>query len=272
VAFEKIAQYLGLSGPLVAAGLIYALFRFFDKKASDAANQAVTAWIKGEQYRRLDLKSAVVEAFDHLYGTPLFRMRSFLRSAGVSLLAVFAWVIFLVFSPVYVGGDDPSVFLLHFIEMCLIYAIPTIIFDYGSLFVVRRIVAIDSLNVKITILLVLISIFVAIVIVTIAIIEWITYIAHLLSPTENVALLWPPEPVWLLVAAPALLVHLWLPLLLLSAALTAALTAFFRAVGLAQWFIRHGDNHPLDAIGMVATAVVFVGAAAWQGISYLVLR
>jgi hypothetical protein len=69
---------------------------------------------------------------------------------------------------------------------------------------------------------------------------------------------------------PAYLVHLWLPLFLVAGTITGALNVFFQAVGWAQWFIKRGNSHPLDAIGMVASVVVFVGAAAWQGITYLV--
>jgi hypothetical protein len=36
--------------------------------------------------------------------------------------------------------------------------------------------------------------------------------------------------------------------------------------------VKRGSNHPFDAIGIVASTVVFVGAAAWQGVSYFALR
>jgi hypothetical protein len=57
---------------------------------------------------------------------------------------------------------------------------------------------------------------------------------------------------------------------LLGGTITGILSAFFRAVGWAQWFIKRGSSHPLDAIGIVAGAVAFVGAAGSQGVSYLV--
>jgi hypothetical protein len=71
---------------------------------------------------------------------------------------------------------------------------------------------------------------------------------------------------------PAILVHLWLPLLLLAGNITYGINTFFKTVGFAQWFIKRGSSHPLNAIGMVAAAVAFVVAAAWQGISYLAFR
>jgi hypothetical protein len=47
--------------------------------------------------------------------------------------------------------------------------------------------------------------------------------------------------------APALIVHLWLPIFLLSAVLNACLIKFFKAVRWAQWFIKRGAQHPLEA-------------------------
>jgi hypothetical protein len=58
--------------------------------------------------------------------------------------------------------------------------------------------------------------------------------------------------------APALIVHLWLPLFLLSAVLNAGLVKFFKAVRWAQWAIKRGAQHPLEAIGMTASVVVFI--------------
>jgi len=77
---------------------------------------------------------------------------------------------------------------------------------------------------------------------------------------------------WLDITGPAFLVHAWLLLLLLGGMITPTLNAFFRAVGCAQWFIKRGSSHPLDDIGMIASAVVFLGAAAWQGMIYFVFR
>ena len=39
---------------------------------------------------------------------------------------------------------------------------------------------------------------------------------------------------------------------------------FFRAVGIAQWFLDRGSEQPLEAIGMTASVVVFVAAAIYK--------
>jgi hypothetical protein len=88
MSVNEIAQLLGLSGPFAAAAAIYILFNFLDKKASDAAKQAIAAWIQGENYKRPDLRMAVISGFDHLYGTPLLRLKTFVRSASLSVCAI----------------------------------------------------------------------------------------------------------------------------------------------------------------------------------------
>src|SRR5215475_13724177 len=152
MAFDKIARYIGFGAPFVAASLIYALFKFLDKKASGAANRTITAWIKGEHYKQLDLKAAVIEGFDHLSGKPLFRLRSFLRSAGVSSLAVVAYLMFLA-----VYRLPPPTGLLDVISAFAVFAIPTILSDYASLFLVRSILQLSAPNLAVAILFALIS-------------------------------------------------------------------------------------------------------------------
>ena len=56
---------------------------------------------------------------------------------------------------------------------------------------------------------------------------------------------------------PAFIIHLWLPLFALSSLFVKLVFWIFRAVEWAQWFLKQGDEHPLKAIGMVATIIVF---------------
>jgi hypothetical protein len=62
------------------------------------------------------------------------------------------------------------------------------------------------------------------------------------------------------VMAPALLVHIWLPLFVFGAIGVRLLYAVIRTIQGAQWFLDQGDRHPLRAIGVVATVLVFAGA------------
>jgi hypothetical protein len=60
---------------------------------------------------------------------------------------------------------------------------------------------------------------------------------------------------------PALLVHLWLPLFGLSVLVTKVIQLLMSTVGVARWFIEGGQDHPLQAVGFVATAIVFAAGA-----------
>jgi len=59
---------------------------------------------------------------------------------------------------------------------------------------------------------------------------------------------------------PAFIIHLWLPIFALSSLLVKLLYLIFKAVEKAQWFLKQGDAHPLKAIGIVATFIVFGSA------------
>jgi hypothetical protein len=147
--FEKIAQYLGLGAPFVAASLFYSLFNFFDRKSSPRAKRALNAWIRGERYKQLDLRTAVIEGFDHLYGTPLLSARSFFRSAVLSMLVVVSYMMFMVSR-----GAPVSVELMEYWFFSMIG--PTIVVDYISLFAVRRCLAISGHSLLFSIVLTLI--------------------------------------------------------------------------------------------------------------------
>jgi hypothetical protein len=57
----------------------------------------------------------------------------------------------------------------------------------------------------------------------------------------------------------AMIVHLWLPLFAICVIGLRLLNYIFVAAGWAQWFIKQGRYHPLDAVGYVAAILVFAG-------------
>jgi len=271
---SDIAQHLHLTAPLVAASPIYGLFKFLDRKASQAANRAVTAWIKGERYKQIDLKRAVVEGFDHLYGTPLLSWRSFLRSACLSALSAGTYLTFIVFLGARRGAvtfeeyDIENLAIGLFATFCIL-GIPTIISDYISLFAVRKCLTVSAAKLTSSILLAVISAAGAITL-AILILGRLFDVVGLFANLANLSFERPEFGLfaWIIATLPGLLVHIWLPLLLVAGTITSALVAFFRVAGFAQWFSKKGSSHPYDAIGIVAAAVVFVGTAVWQGVSY----
>jgi hypothetical protein len=91
--------------------------------------------------------------------------------------------------------------------------------------------------------------------------EWLESVFGVSRPPLIVRLLRELKSV-----APAFFVHLWTPLFLLGAMMNTLLRMFFRGVGIAQWFLDRGDQHPLEAIGLLASLVVFAVVAVVQGI------
>jgi hypothetical protein len=84
---------------------------------------------------------------------------------------------------------------------------------------------------------------------------WLGIIDHIPKLTD----LLDPS-MFVLVMKPAFVIHLWLPLFALSLVVVKLLYLIFRAVEWAQWFLKQGDAHPLKAIGIVATIIVFGSA------------
>lgn len=266
---EELAKLLGLGPPMIAAGAIYWLFSFLDKKASDELNQALTSWMKGANYNRIDLGEAVISAFDHLYGAKLFSWRAFRRSALLSLCAVLIYCLFIAWSnwirPQGLPEAEGLIFGLIFeIGFDVLILTPGIVIeDYLSLYVIRQYLRLATKSVFLSVLIALIFGFLAVSatgVFIIVVFQWLTM--------PGINLFYMSYGLFgrtvLQMALPAFLVHLWLPLFLIGASLNTGLRVFFRAVGLAQRFIKHGDEHPFDAIGLVAAAFVFVVATLWQ--------
>jgi hypothetical protein len=197
------------------------------------------------------------------------------------------WALFLI------GARDLFNELVFFLGFFGAIIIPTIIADYLSLYVIRQCLKVATRSMGLAIL---ISIFFGFLAISI-----LAYVAALIGGSlllllqnrrglavnpgpilvvpnsESVMVtiemyfygfLWVIYSFWqsggLIFFAPAFLVHLWLPLFLVAALINIGLRAFLRAAGLAQRFIKHGDEHPFDAIGIVAATLVFVVTMIWQ--------
>jgi hypothetical protein len=63
---------------------------------------------------------------------------------------------------------------------------------------------------------------------------------------------------------PGLAVFAWLPLFGLSMLLLRVVGPLLTLIEKMQWFLKDGKDHPLEAVGYVASVAVFVGAAVWQ--------
>jgi hypothetical protein len=214
------------------AYLTYSLFDWFDRKeASAPRKRAISAWLKGQPYQQLDLKSVVVGAFDRLYGFPLISITGFFRASLVS----FYVSLLIVRHRLVTGFKKPLVSLLY-------------IFTLGTTIVIVSCVV-----------LWLITYAVDIVYQTS---DYHNTAMPQFLGQELLLVFYHPE--YFKGVVPAFLAHVWLLLLVFGAVGVRLIFWFFRAVAGVQWLIKRGDERPITAIGMVAAVLLFTAALAWQ--------
>jgi hypothetical protein len=257
MAAKDILEAIGLGTPFIFATATYGLFYWLDRNASAQANRAISTLLKGEPYRRLDSRMAILATFDRLYTSPLFRIRAFIRSAILSTISFGVSLLF-------VSGLNPYS-NLRLLSYYIPYLSATIFSDYISIFWVRRCLYFAGDH---PIGALFLSLLVGMAVVSV--IFWAAIgVSMLLFPfsieVSNPSLFVYVELFFseLLdpITRPALFVHLWLPLFALGALGVRLLYPLFRAVKWAQWFLKQGNQHPLRAIGMVAGVLVFMGTA-----------
>lgn len=266
---------LGMAGSL--AGATYWLFNWLDRHASADANKAISQWIKGEAYRRIDLGDAVVHAFDRVYTAPLFTWRAFLRSASISIVC-FVLPALLVVTRSVNDLSAASGWALLAVELALSLTV-VILSDYVSIFVVRLSLALSRRHLFGALLLafvaglaIVIGAFVAIANATLLVIN---QYADMTSASDwqrfvDVFVLLGLVKMGVLSALSATFVHLWLPLMGLGLLALRLSYVLFKAATWMQWFLAKGDSHPLRAVGLVATVVVFVAAAVVTGLAAVI--
>lgn len=257
---SEALKVLGLGTPFLYAGATYWLFHWLDNEASGQAKAAIGVWLQPHGYGFPLVASAMVEIFETIYGRPLFSIHTFLRSAIISTIAT---TIFLYEFPGLIGRLMRAIFFEQNTEsliwptaqVVITAYLANIVSDYLSLFVVRT--GLRSASG---------SPFVAMFITPLAgaiVVSLLTYM-QLWALKEFVT----SRVVWGLEGLPmyvryltsvygAVAVHAWLPLFGLSAVLLRAADYFLIAASKMQWFLKRGRDHPLQALGIVASAVVF---------------
>jgi hypothetical protein len=264
---EKFFDLLGLGVPFTLAAGTYAVFSWLDNNASDEPTKVISSWLRGHSHDKPHLGNLIINAFDRIYTSPLLSFRAFRRSATISAVI---WAILIVapFSVALAKGwnDQFSNHLRFIAGIPCIFLFTTVMSDYISLLFVRR-----FLNLAIThpILASMISSIVGVVVVIASyliigglfftISHWIGVSIQNLNPLEAYEV-FGSSTTSMYVFTAAFIIHLWLPLFALSLLIVQLVYWLFRAVEGAQWFLKQGDAHPLKAIGVVATIIVFGSA------------
>jgi hypothetical protein len=270
---EKLFDLLGLGVPFYLAAATYGVFAWLDSIASDEATKVISSWLHGRSQHKPDLGNVIINAFDRVYTSPLLSFRAFRRSAAISAII---WLL-LYFVPwagrLYASSQyNPIPFVLPMIFQGLILSLFGIVAsDYVSLLFVRKFLILARMypifasiaSCVVGVLVVVVS-FIAFLIIgdiiTFFTIPWFRQIMNWNIDVVIGILYLAFSKLFLSLMSPALVIHLWLPLFALSTLIARLIFWIFRAVEWAQWFLKQGDAHPLKAIGMVATIIVFGSA------------
>jgi hypothetical protein len=265
--WREMAGSLGLGPAFTYAIAIYLLFLYLDRIASQEARRTISAWLRSEPSKRLDLRPAVIGAFDAIYSKPLLRPKALLRSAVFSLIcvALMAWY----FAPFtyFIFFNSPPMRSTFMTLLGL-----NLLSDYLSLFLVRHYLtrAVERLFPALVIAPLLGAVVVMAVYVSYSVADY-----SFTTNTFNPAYFWQALQVWLTklsirissntsILMAAFLVHAWLPLFALGAFATRVVIAVIKTFELSHWFIKRRDQTPFKAIGLVLAALVFLGVMVFS--------
>jgi|ERR1700733_657393 len=266
---EKLFDLIGLGLPFGLAAATYAVFAGLDSNASDEATKVISSWLHGRSHNKPDLGNLIIKAFDRLYTSPLLTFKAFRRSATISITI---WVLaFLIPSSVrlfpllrqFADSIGWINFVIPYLTLSIVILVMT---DYGSLFFVRRFLNLARAHPMSASIL---SSIVGVIVVTISYIGSFEIVSLLMvltasQPGTTLAPFWTflssIAPFLFAIMPAAFIIHLWLPLFALASLAVKFIFLIFRAVEWAQWFLKQGDAHPLKAIGIVATIIVFGSA------------
>ena len=278
---DKLFTLLGLGVPFYLAAATYAVFSWLDSNASDEATKVISSWLHGRSHNKPDLGNLIINAFNRIYTSALLSFRAFHRSAAISsiiwlLIYLIPWLV-----NIAKHWNDllkaPIPFYPFVITEHVWFLFIVILSDYVSLPFVRRFLRLAQIYpIRASVLSSIVGL--VVVATSFFIFSLVSFIiAHQLDPhfysreilyairPDGHDTFPPSNPIWWLFAfmtrmRPALIIHLWLPLFALSSLTVRLVFMMFRAVEWAQWFLKQGDAHPLKAIGIVATIVVFGSA------------
>jgi hypothetical protein len=261
---KQFFDAVGLGTPFLLAVGIYGFFFWLDRNSSVQAKSTIARWLRGQAYKGLDLKAAIISSFDRLYSSPLLRIRAFFRSVAISLvvITIFNWINFF---RLILSGYQPSIYLSIVPNVFDIeFGSMIIIADYISLFVVRKLLSVAGTRPFLAFLLTTVASGCVVVTVITAILALRAFyefgydndiFQEIQQIIKNHSFGWMVTTL-----APAFFVHLWLPLFVLGALAVRGFYLFFDLARLAQWFLKGGSRHPVRAIGTAAAVLVFAGA------------
>jgi hypothetical protein len=275
---ERLFNLLGLGVPFYLSATTFTVFSWLDSNASAQATQDISSWLHGRSHNKPDLGNLIINAFDRIYTLPLLTFRAFGRSAAISsIIWLFVILIPYLFGLAKLWNEsliDYSIIpYLPLVIFILCYCLFTnVLSDYISLPFVRRYLqrarthpiraSITSSIIGVVIITISVCIMLAVSLMT-------AFLIHTYLHYDLPLLGMHPNPIEtnietlsgsMYIGTAVFMIHLWLPLFAVSSLAVRLVFPMFRAVEWAQYFLKQGDAHPLKAIGIVATIIVFGSA------------
>jgi hypothetical protein len=264
--------------PVIYAAATYGFFHWLDKKVSEPAKRAISSWLEPKEYDRAAVAAAILELFDNVYTRPLLAWRAFIRSAlitlVISVVLVYEIAGFGTYVEIHLGAVVRRSLFNAIVDTLSLpsFLAVNIVSDFIALFIIRRWLCSPGLNpIKALILGPVIGMLLVFACVQLRITLDTVY---KLSFTYNMTTVSGLSIRTLLyqfnlttggaVTLAAFIVHLWLPFFALCVGVLKGINYVLWPTKQAQWFLKRGKDHPLDAIGFVAAPLVFLIAKAVQ--------
>lgn len=278
VAAFKILGQLGLLDWLGRPLLAYSVCFLVDRHvASNEVKSQILKWV-GKDYTRGGLVYVVNRMFDRIYTYPLLRFRALFRSSFYTIVWLASyWLIIEPFDPAGLRGIK-HLWIIHpyslILSACTIIS-GFLISDYGSLFIVRRCLSLGENHLFIALLFAICGQVFAVVAAQLLMTEILPFlVAHYLNGVSfylvyrhflvSHALIIHNPLLFFIEIFPAFIHVVWLPLFVVGAIGLKILYPILQAQRLAQGLIRQGDQHPVEASGVVAAVAIFAITVAWK--------
>jgi hypothetical protein len=260
-------QIPGLAPAFAYAAATHGFFLWLDKKASGPAKKAISDWLRPREYDKSAIAAAILELFDRVYTYPLFTWRAFLRSSLITLVVLALFMYEFSLSPFDKAWN------FRFTERATYGVLSNVISDYVALFAIRRMLYTNRVTPQRAMLLgPLVGIGIVMSVASLfgfpVLMEKSSTFFTFDTSGWVFGLVWTSNSRFNVLqntlTAAAFVVHLWLPFFALCVGLLKGLNYFLLASNTAQWFLKRGMDHPLEAVGFVAAPLMFLLAAAVQ--------
>jgi hypothetical protein len=270
----KVLDQLGATTPFLYAAAIYGIFHWLDRKASGNAKEALSDRLGSWRVADKQVASALLETFDGIYGYPS-PIKIFVRVAIYSIVITLLTVLEFrhdILVEVQAMANVPTPFKTNFIRTTLVQGTLNICSDFISVFIVRFILVklrafpLWGLVIGPTIGVMIMLTLIAFLQVFIAIEGGALSMPTVMWLIENIPFFLKQDAMYvfrtghlnfrLIMMIPFTVIHLWLPIFATSIVISNGINLATAGSAWTQWFIKRGKDHPFDAVGLVAAALV----------------